>query len=370
MRDLAIQPRENDLIVATFGRGFYILDDYTPLRAPLTSDATLFPVKKSNIYIEALPLANRGKSWQGESFYTADNPPFGALFTYFLKDTARTMKEQRNETERNLVREKKDPPYPSQQQLRAEAAEEAPAILLTISDSAGHVIRRLTAPATRGFHRIAWDLRMTGATLPPPRAADADDDVFPRSPQAPFVAPGLYQVALARRINGVVTPLGQPQKFQVDGPATLKPLSEFLTGVVKLQRSLTAANEAVTAARVRTTAILRAIDNSAADLKLRDEAMRIDRNLKAVQEALTGDKALSDRYENLPPSIQTRVSNINSNYRMFTGAPHKTDLDSYKIATDELSGHLKTLRQAIDVDLKKLDRGLDAAGVPHTPGRL
>lgn len=83
-----------------------------------------------------------------------------------------------------------------------------------------------------------------------------------------------------------------------------------------------------------------------------------------MQEALTGDRALADRYENLPPSLQTRVNNIRGNYRMYTGAPHKTDLDSYKAALDELTTHLKTIRQTIDTDLKKLEAALEAAGVP------
>jgi len=352
VRDIAIQSRENDLVLATFGRGFYILDDYTPLHAGLPDADTLFPVKNSSIYIESLPLANPGKGWQGESFYTADNPPYGAVFTYYLKNTYQTTKEQRNETERNLLKEKKDAPYPSQAQLRAEAAEDPPAILLTISDAAGRLIRRLTAPATKGFHRIAWDLR-----LPPTTLADNQS-------RGPLVIPGPYQVAIAKRINGTVTPVGAPQKFQVDGPASLKLQHEFLTSVQRLHRSVTAANRQVTDARARLANMLKAIDNSAADHKLRDEATRIDRTLKSMQEALTGDRALADRYENLPPSLQTRVNNIRGNYRLYTGAPHKTDQDSYKIAIEDLTTHLKTIRQTIDMDLKKLEAALEAAAVP------
>ncbi|MFN7934053.1 MAG: glycosyl hydrolase [Bryobacteraceae bacterium] len=352
IRDLAIQARENDLVLATFGRGFYILDDYSPLRSKTPAEPALFTVKKSTIYIEALPIANRGKGWQGEAYYSADNPPYGAVFTYYLPETLRSLKDQRNEAERNVIKEKKDPPYPSHQQLRAEAAEEAPAILLTVSDSGGRVIRRLTAPASKGFHRIAWDLRMAPTTLADNQGA------------GPFVIPGQYQVTMAKRVNGQITAIGQARKFDVEGPATLKPLHEFLSGVQRLQRSVTAANRQVTEARARIAGILKAVDNSPADLKHREEAVRIDRNLKGAQEALTGDRVLADRYENLPPSIQTRVNNIRDNYRMFTGAPHKTDQDSYKIASDEFATHFKTIRQAIDSDLKKLETALEAAAVP------
>ena len=103
VRDLVIQRRENDLVVGTFGRGIYILDNYTPLRSitpeMLKQDA-LFPVKDALMYIQSQPLGGRGKSFQGESFYTADNPPFGATFTYYLKEELKTKKAKRQEAER------------------------------------------------------------------------------------------------------------------------------------------------------------------------------------------------------------------------------------------------------------------------------
>ena len=78
-------------MVGTFGRGIYILDNYTPLRLikpeMLKQEAPLFPVKDALMYIQSQPLGGRGKSFQGESFYTADNPPFGATFTYYLKES-------------------------------------------------------------------------------------------------------------------------------------------------------------------------------------------------------------------------------------------------------------------------------------------
>jgi photosystem II stability/assembly factor-like uncharacterized protein len=96
-RDLVIQKRENDLVGATFGRGFFILDDYTPLRhiteQSLQAEGLLFPVRDADWYIPKLPLGDfeeNGKSSQGDSFYVAPNPPFGAVFTYFLKEGLKT----------------------------------------------------------------------------------------------------------------------------------------------------------------------------------------------------------------------------------------------------------------------------------------
>ncbi|HYT94471.1 MAG TPA: hypothetical protein VEL76_37495, partial [Gemmataceae bacterium] len=104
MKDLAIQKRMNDLVVGTFGRGIYILDDYTPLRGltpeTLRQEATLFPVRDALLYIPTRQYGLPGKAFLGSAFFTADNPPFGATFTYHLKETIKTQKQQRREAEK------------------------------------------------------------------------------------------------------------------------------------------------------------------------------------------------------------------------------------------------------------------------------
>src|SRR5688500_5701814 len=190
VRDLVIQRRENDLVLGTFGRGIYILDNYTPLRSitpeMLKNDA-LFPVKDALMYIQSQPLGGRGKSFQGESFYTADNPAFGATFSYYLKDAIKTRKEKRQEAEKEA--EKKNAPVglPTRDDLRAEEEEEAPIVIVTVSDSEGRVVRRLSGPVGAGIHRVNWDLRYPAAGLAAPPPPDADPDFEP--PSGPLVMP-------------------------------------------------------------------------------------------------------------------------------------------------------------------------------------
>src|SRR5262249_42496118 len=139
VRDLAIQKQENDLVVGTFGRGIYILDDYTPLRGlnteTLAKESKLLPVKDALLYIQTRQYGLRGKGFQGAAFYAAENSPFGATFTYYLKDAIKTRKQRRQEAEKEAAKKKVTPTYPSAEQLRAEADEEAPAVLLTIADA-------------------------------------------------------------------------------------------------------------------------------------------------------------------------------------------------------------------------------------------
>src|SRR4030095_2576580 len=208
---------ENDLIVGTFGRGIYILDNYTSLRLlrpeMLKQDAQLFPVKNALMYIQSEPLGLRGKGFQGESYYTAENPPFGATFTYYLKEELKTKKAKRQEAERAATRSGAAITLPSRAELSAEEEEEPPTIIFSITDSSGRVVRRLTGPVTAGIQRVTWDLRYPAANLAAPPPPDADPDFEP--PSGPLVMPGTYKASIAKRVDGVLTNLGQPQEFQV-----------------------------------------------------------------------------------------------------------------------------------------------------------
>jgi photosystem II stability/assembly factor-like uncharacterized protein len=170
VRDLTIQKQTDDLVLGTFGRGIYILDDYSPLREAtpelLKQDAALFSIKPALSYIPG-SIFGYGKGEQGENFYYAPNPPFGAAITFFLKDAVKTRREERQEKEKAAIKKGETPPYPTEEQLRAEAEEESPAVVLTIADAAGNVVRRLQAPAAAGVHRVNWDLHGAGPHLPP-----------------------------------------------------------------------------------------------------------------------------------------------------------------------------------------------------------
>ena len=182
-----IQKRENDLVGATFGRGFYILDDYAPLREiseqVLEQEAELFPVRDAWWYVPRATLGNGRKASQGGAFFVAPNPPFGAVFTYYLKESIETRKEKRNKEEKKLAKEGGDTPTPGWDALREEELEEKPAIMLTVRDSANIVVRHLAAPVKKGINRVAWSLTYP-ATRPwsPPPKVDPERDRQRRTP--------------------------------------------------------------------------------------------------------------------------------------------------------------------------------------------
>jgi photosystem II stability/assembly factor-like uncharacterized protein len=175
IRDLEIQKRESDLVAASFGRGFFVLDDYAPLRqfAPdlLTSDGVLFaPGRKARLYEES-PLYRA----QGDNV-ASPNPPVGALLTYYLRER---------------------PPEGK--------------VVLTVTDSAGKQVRQIDTVNTAGLHRTPWDLR---ESAPPAPAGGRGGRGFGVQ-RGPLVKPGVYTVTLGRLVNGVLAPLGSPVTVEV-----------------------------------------------------------------------------------------------------------------------------------------------------------
>ncbi len=381
VRDLAIQKRENDLVVGTFGRSVYILDDYTPLRTlmpeMLQQESALFAVKDAMMYIVAQPLGGRGKSFQGESFFTADNPPFGATFTYYLKEAPKTQKQKRQDAEKEAEKKGTAIQYPAMQQLSAEEEEEAPSLFFTIKDAAGRVVRRLNAPASAGMNRVSWDLRYPAVVLTT-RAPEPEEEIFGEPPGGPLVMPGKFTVALSKRVNGVTTELAGSQGFAVyvEGQSSMSvaeraALVEFQQKVARLQRAVAGSTETANQLRTRLGLIKRALlETPAAEARLTDDASAIENKTNDILKALRGDQALRARQENLPASITERVATIVSGQRMSIQRPTQTQLDHYAAAAAEFDQVLNRLRTLIEGDLARLEKAMEAAGAPWTPGRI
>jgi hypothetical protein len=328
------------------------------------------------MFIQSQPLGGRGKSFQGERFYTADNPPFGATVTWYLKDALKTRKEKRQESEREA--EKKGIPmaWPTRAELRAEEEEEPPAVILTITDSSDNVVRRLTGPIAAGIQRLTWDLRYPAANLSAPPPPDADFDFEP--PSGPLVMPGTYKATLAKRVDGVITPLGPPQTFQVtvEGQETMSAtdhaaLVEFQQKALRLQRAASGATQAANALKPRLAAIKRAINETPSlPQRLQEDATALDRRTNEILGALIGDAAARQRNMNTPPSINDRVGYTVGAQRMSISRPTQTQINQYNAAAQDFEAVLVQLRQLIEVDLAKLEKQLEAAGAPWTPGRI
>ena len=381
VRDLAIQRREDDLVLGTFGRGFYVLDDYSALRgmseAKLDEAASLFPLRDAKAYIETMPLGLPGRSMQGDAFYMAPNPPFGAVITYRLDESIKSRKAKRQAAEKEKGDAGEKIGYPDWDELRAEDREEAPTMLLIVRDEAGNVVRRLKGPASAGFHRIAWDLRYP-ASAPTRLSPYPTDNPFFSPPSGPLAAPGRYNITLAKRVDGVTTELGTAQEFDVVSlhlgamePADRKATLAFQKKVAELQRAALGAQRAAGEADNRLTHLLKALDETPGiDGRLGDEARELKTRLADLRIPLQGDRTIARRNEPTPPSLLGRIGQIVGGSWTSTSAPTGTHRDNYRIAADAFSEWLPQLTALIERDLGELERKAEAAGAPWTPGRL
>ena len=318
----------------------------------------------------------RGAAFQGEAHYLAPNPPFGAVFTYYLKDEIKTRKASRQEREKKDYEAERTPPYPTQEELRAEAEEEAPAILLTVTDAEGQVVRRLSGPAKAGFHRVAWDLRLPAAH--PASLEKEEEDLFDPGPQGPLALPGTYRVALAKRVDGQLTPLAEPREIVVASPVTATlaaadraELLDFLKKVQRLQRAVLGASRTADETNQRLQLLKKALDDTpSADPNLASEARALEARLREIKRQLEGDRASAQRNYPVPPAITDRVDSIVSSHWSATAAPTQTSRQAYDIAAEEFASALAGLRQLVETDLAALESKAEAAGAPWTPGRV
>ena len=380
VRDIAIQERESDLVLASFGRGFYILDDYSPLRRVtdemLAGEATLLPVKNPWMFVPSTPIGWGEKGSLGDAYYTAPNPPLGAVFTYLLKDGYESRRDARRKEERKAAKDGKDVPYPPWDALRAEDRELPAAVILTVRDADGEIVRRIEGPPKAGFQRVAWDLRYPASD--PTRLDTGERDPWDFKPQGPMVAPGIFTVEMAKRVDGVETPLGAPQQFEAVplGTASLpapdrRAVLAFSTKTARLERAVLGAGRSLDEAKTRITFLQRALDDTPdADRSLRERALEIRARLLDLETELTGDATRANRNEPTPPSITGRVLQVVYGHWTTTSAPTKTHLGEYDRAAESFSRWLPRFTTVVETDLKRLEDDAERAGAPWTPGRV
>jgi photosystem II stability/assembly factor-like uncharacterized protein len=381
VRDMVLQAREGDLVIATFGRGFYVLDDVSALRQIKAETleqqaAALFPVKDALLYIERHPLGGPKKGFQGDSFYTAENPPYGTVFTAYLKEKLKTKKEKRQEAEKEAAKKNQTLPYPTNDELRAEAEDAKPEVYFMVYDESGAPIRRVEGGIEAGFQRAAWDLRYPVVALP--EHEENEEDFPPAASNGTLVLPGSYSVRCFQKVDGAVTELGAAQKFKIvtDGQgsmnaADLAVREEFHRKVARLYRAVSGATRTAHEVDERLKSIRDALhDTPAAGTQLDAAEEAIRQKNRLILRALRGDAEMQKRNEPVASSINDRIEAIMEGERFSLARPTQSHLDDYNIAAGEFAEQLSKLHVLVEDDLVKLEKDMEAAGAPWTPGRV
>ena len=315
--------------------------------------------------------------FQGASYYTAPNPPYGATMVYYLKEAPKTKKQKRQEAERDAERKKQPFHYATIEELRAEAEEEPPALVFTITDADGKLVRRISAPAAPGVQRVTWDFRYSPPAVSaapaqlPPGVTLPEGVTF--GPQGALAMPGKYNVTVALRVDGKATPLPGAQSFNVvaEGAENLAAadrtaLADFQKKVSALQRAISAAGDIAAATKTRISLLKRAAQEVDAT-KLAADAEQFDNQIDALLHALRGNRPNN---EIPPPSINERINTVAQRIRFSTGRPTQTQTEQYNLAAEEFKPVMARLRALVEDELPKLEKALEKAGAPLTPGRL
>jgi len=375
-RDLAIQRRENDLVGASFGRGFFIFDDYSTLRnvsaGQLMREATLFPARKAWWYIQRPVLDFEDKGSQGAAYYTAPNPPFGALFTYYLAEGLKTKKDIRQENEKKLREQKKSVTFPGWNEVEVERRQDRPLIWLTVKDIEGNVIRRMEGPTEKGFHRVAWDLR-----FPPTSAIGSDDGFFTDKPAGVMAAPGEYTVTLSKQVDGKITDLSRPISFKVerlrqgalDGMEPQE-TADFWQKIAELQRATTAATQALKNSLERIDSLQTALKRTPVSPGNLDiELHRLKQALLEIDSQLNGNRSKKQVGEKTNPTVEDRLEVTMFGTFLSTYGPTATHIRSLEIGGTQFRELKTKLEKTINQELPKLEQELQDAGSPWLQGQ-
>jgi len=165
VRDLAIHPRDHDLVIATHGRGIWIVDDITPLRA--LTPATL---ASNAVFLKARPIVQRipaqGGWANGDAAFVGPNPPGDAVITYYQK-------------KRHIFGD----------------------LTIEVLDQTGRQVGTVPSSKRRGLNRVTWAMR-----LPPPKVPSAASVAFGAA-FGPRLLPGTYTVKMSKDKDTYTTPL-------------------------------------------------------------------------------------------------------------------------------------------------------------------
>ena len=380
VRDIAIQERENDLILGTFGRGFYVLDDYSSLREIENKipayNAKIYPIRTALMWEYSSPLGLPGKSFQGDNFYTATNLGPEAIITYYYDSDYKSKKEQRQKGEKEAVKLKKDALYPNYQELKDEKEESKTEILFSIKDAAGNVVKKEFQPAKKGVQRFHWNLRYINQTpidLTKPKFYNP----FRDNNEGTLVAPGTYTAEMSLLQNGELKSLTSLVNFEVKALDNVEMPSKnraekvaFQKALGKLQADMGITQKLASESKNKLKYMKAAIRNAEQPFgALHKEVLQIEEQLKKVELALYGDSVKRKLDIDQPLSPANRLQSIGYEQKYSTATPTQTHRDSYAIAKEEIT-QIKAIMEGIyNTDLKALEKKLIDAGAPYTPGR-
>jgi photosystem II stability/assembly factor-like uncharacterized protein len=381
VRDIAIQERENDLVIATFGRGFYILDDYTPIRNYrkdiVGKPGYIFPVKEAKMYVQTDEFDQ-----QGSMYYMTSNPPLGATFTYYVDTVPSTAGEIRRQAEKKLFEKGEFIPQPSPRDLSLEEREIKPYLIFTITDESGSIINKLYKSASKGVGRMTWNFTYAGYQ---PVSATKFTPVAEGGRRSRWggggisVMPGKYFVSMAMYAKGKVTELAGPEPFEckpldivtmpvTDPAARTKWIAEATAFAKTAYAAISYAGEL----DERINTIMQTIHQTPeAPQSLMDEAAAVNDEISEITYLIRGISvgASTEETPPSPVSLSARLSTMSRSLYGNTGDISGIADQQLKVLKKEFPVLLERIKNA-GKSIEALNAKLDQINAPWTSGRV
>jgi hypothetical protein len=331
--DIAVHPRENDLIIATHGRGVWILDDITPIEeltaAIFAEPLHLFTVRTAT---EWRMFDNKGVT--GNKLQVSPNPAYGALFQYYL----------------------------------SAALGEKDEVKIQILDKGGAVIRELKGPKAAGIQRLAWDLRYAPPFEPP---AEAPGLFFLGAVRGPLVSPGTYTVKILASGHSV------QKTFQVEedprvqlAPEDRDERLKTQLQISQLQKRSDVVQRAVTPLRAQIVALEEGWKKADA-ARVPDSVKQSAGSLRERLDALMRKLQLSIRFEaDDPPGLEYRLPSVTQRLLRLSGGldgyaakPTATQLEELAALTGQVADLEASWKKVADEDVPAFNRAVSSAGI-------
>ena len=366
VRDIAIQKRENDLVLATFGRSFYILDDYSALRdlseETLSKDGVIFKPRKA-LQFNQIP---GGTSSDGGQTYYAKNPQYGASITYFVKDAPSSIKSERKKSEKS--KKDGDIPFPGWEALDKENSEQKNQVIIVVKDKAGEIVTKISGPLKKGMSRVNWNLT---SSIPTTINASSRGWRSYGDGIRTQVDPGVYDLFLKKRVNGVVTEIAGPVELEVEkirsGTLTnpmkdehdqyFKSLADFSSVVNTYQHKFEKANTRVSTYQRMLMQITTNIPEASKSLYELTETMNM------LERKVGGSEAKAEVGEKDFLTISDRLSTARGGWYPNSYGPTQQHMKSFDIAK-EMFNRVKPEMDAYFEKVKEVGKILEEAGAP------
>jgi hypothetical protein len=318
-----------------------------------------------------------GKDGQGATLFHAPNPEFGAVFTYFMKETPKTLKQIRHDEEKKLFKDKKPIPQPDFDQLRKEENEISPYLIFTIKDEEGNVVRKITKSPSKGINRINWDLRYDNPM--PVRMRSAKFNPTASSRGGLLALPGTYSVSLDMVIRDEVKTLVEANSFEAEilNNSTLprqdaEEVNAFNKKVSELVRVMRGAEQLTEDNLEKVSRMMQTVlQSSSGNMELLSRLRKVELELKDIIYAFEGPEAKAS-WEEIPPIDMPLNRRLNSILYAAWGSMHGvtgTMRDGYEVLTEEFPPVLERIKN-VDTEIKAIQDEMGNLGIQWTPDRV